>query len=154
MKIQINSLAALERLIGGDTDVEIEIRNSIVQEFAKKHLKCIANKVDDMLKKFVEELNAKTAQELLDERGDVWRELRKAVNEKVTDIAKDEIKYQECGLREDWIRTQNETIENVLQRQFNKNFIEDVVDRILKEKMMNFVKEEKQRDRVNTVRDK
>ena len=38
-KIQINSLEALERLIGGDTDVEIEIRNSIVQEFAKKHLK-------------------------------------------------------------------------------------------------------------------
>ena len=38
-KIQINSLGALERLIGGDTEVEIEIRNSIVQEFAKKHLK-------------------------------------------------------------------------------------------------------------------
>lgn len=27
MKLQINSLAALERLIGGDTEVEIEVRN-------------------------------------------------------------------------------------------------------------------------------
>lgn len=43
MKLQINSLEALERLIGGDTEVEIEIRNNIVQSFAKKHLKAIAN---------------------------------------------------------------------------------------------------------------
>ena len=41
MKIQINSLEALERLIGGDTQVEIEIRNSIVQEFTKKYLKSL-----------------------------------------------------------------------------------------------------------------
>lgn len=37
--IQINSLEALERLIGGDTNTEINIRNSVVQEFSKKHLK-------------------------------------------------------------------------------------------------------------------
>lgn len=43
MKLQINSLQALERLIGGDTNVEIEIRNNIVQEFAKKHLKALVN---------------------------------------------------------------------------------------------------------------
>ena len=43
MKIQINSLEALERLIGGDTKLEIEIRNSIVQEFTKKYLKSIVN---------------------------------------------------------------------------------------------------------------
>lgn len=42
MKIQINSLAALERLIGGDTEVEIEVRDSIVQNFSKKHLKTVA----------------------------------------------------------------------------------------------------------------
>jgi hypothetical protein len=43
MKLQINSLEALERLIGGDTEVELEIRNNIVQAFAKKHLKAIVN---------------------------------------------------------------------------------------------------------------
>lgn len=42
IKIQLNSLDALERLIGGDSTVEVEIRNSIVQEFAKRHLKSIA----------------------------------------------------------------------------------------------------------------
>lgn len=42
LTIQINSLEALERLIGGDTQVEIDIRNNIVQAFAEKHLKALA----------------------------------------------------------------------------------------------------------------
>lgn len=36
--LQINSLQALERLIGGDAQVEVDARNSVVQNFAKKHL--------------------------------------------------------------------------------------------------------------------
>jgi hypothetical protein len=43
MKLQLNSLASLERLIGGDTEVELDIRNNIVQAFAGKYLKDIAN---------------------------------------------------------------------------------------------------------------
>lgn len=43
MQIQINNLAALERLIGGDSQLEFEIRNNIVQAFAHKHLKPLAN---------------------------------------------------------------------------------------------------------------
>jgi hypothetical protein len=43
LTIQINNLEALERLIGGDSEVEIEIRNSVVQNFAEKHLKPLAN---------------------------------------------------------------------------------------------------------------
>ena len=39
--IQINSLEALERLIGNDAELEINIRNAIVQKFTKKHLKAI-----------------------------------------------------------------------------------------------------------------
>lgn len=42
MKVQINDLAALERLIGGDTEVEMDIRNNIVQKFVNKHLKGLA----------------------------------------------------------------------------------------------------------------
>lgn len=43
LTIQINNLEALERLIGGNTEVEIEVRNSVVQKFAEKHLKPLAN---------------------------------------------------------------------------------------------------------------
>lgn len=42
MKIQIASLEALERLIGNDNELEIELRSSIVQDFTKKHLKALA----------------------------------------------------------------------------------------------------------------
>lgn len=41
--LQINSLDALERLIGGDADVEVELRNNIAAKFAEKHLKQLAN---------------------------------------------------------------------------------------------------------------
>lgn len=50
IKLQINSVEALERLIGGDSEVEIEIRGNIVQEFAKRHLKSIANDVLNPIK--------------------------------------------------------------------------------------------------------
>lgn len=43
MKVQINSLEALERLIGNDNEMEIAVKQSILNEFAKKHLKSIAN---------------------------------------------------------------------------------------------------------------
>lgn len=41
IKIQIG-LEALAALIGGDTEVEMEIRNGIVQEFTRRYLKGIA----------------------------------------------------------------------------------------------------------------
>lgn len=43
LTIQINNREALERLIGGDSEVEIDIRNSVVQKFAERHLKALAN---------------------------------------------------------------------------------------------------------------
>jgi hypothetical protein len=41
-KIQINNLEALERLIGNDNEIEMDIRQNIVEAFTKKHLKNIA----------------------------------------------------------------------------------------------------------------
>jgi len=38
MKIQLDE-KALERLIGGDSDIEVELRSNVVQAFAKRHLK-------------------------------------------------------------------------------------------------------------------
>lgn len=55
MKIQINSLQALERLIGGDNEIEIEIRNSVVQDFASKHLKSVAD--SDGFKKRINDIS-------------------------------------------------------------------------------------------------
>ena len=64
MKIQINSLEALERLIGGDTELEIDIRHSVVDAFTKKHLRAIANEehVRRMSSAISVELNDKFAE--------------------------------------------------------------------------------------------
>jgi hypothetical protein len=43
MRLELN-LPALERLIGGDTELELELRKQIIQEFAKRHLKEEADK--------------------------------------------------------------------------------------------------------------
>ena len=65
-RLQINSLAALERLIGNDTALELEIRQNIAEEFAKKHIKCLA-----------EEFSATTA-------GKFAKEMREQVNDEVS----------------------------------------------------------------------
>lgn len=55
IKVQLNSLKALERLIGGDSEIEIEIRNSIVQEFTKRYLKALVT--EDHIKTLRTELD-------------------------------------------------------------------------------------------------
>lgn len=60
MKIQINSLEALERMIGGDNEMEFEIRQSVAEAFAKKYLKGLAtvfmqNGVPKAMKKIIED---------------------------------------------------------------------------------------------------
>jgi hypothetical protein len=42
VKIQINHLEALERLIGNNSDLEVELRNNVVDKFEKKYLKGLA----------------------------------------------------------------------------------------------------------------
>jgi N12 class adenine-specific DNA methylase len=72
IKIQINSAEALERLIGGDTELEIEIRNSIVQNFTRKHLKSLVNH-------------------------DIMLNVRKAVSEEIKEQFFDELKVGNWG---------------------------------------------------------
>lgn len=42
MKLDLN-LPALERLIGGDSEAEVNLRQQVVEEFAKKHIKNLVN---------------------------------------------------------------------------------------------------------------
>lgn len=42
MKMQLDA-AALERLLGGQTEIEVELRSAVVQAFAKQHLKAVAS---------------------------------------------------------------------------------------------------------------
>lgn len=63
LTIQINNLEALERLIGGDSQVEIDIRNSVASRFANKHLKPLLNNTGNILS----EIRAETLKHAQDE---------------------------------------------------------------------------------------
>jgi len=65
LTLQINSLEALERLIGDDTQTSVDIRNSVVQKFAEKHLKALAN--SDTINKFCNELRATIQQDMMNQ---------------------------------------------------------------------------------------
>ncbi len=45
--IQINSLEALERLIGNDEELRVSLRNSVIQNFSKTYFKNIANEISE-----------------------------------------------------------------------------------------------------------
>lgn len=53
IKIQLNSLEALERLIGGDSELEFELRNKIVQDFSRRHLKSLVNAAGEDMQRAV-----------------------------------------------------------------------------------------------------
>jgi hypothetical protein len=74
VKLQINSLDALNRLIGGDSELELQLRQQVVAEFAKKYLKSIV--LDEWFQKWMESLKAdlqKTFQTMVKEAiGEVY----------------------------------------------------------------------------------
>ena len=49
--LQINSIDVIERLIGGDSEVEVDIRNNVVQRFAEKHLKATERSIQPYIEK-------------------------------------------------------------------------------------------------------
>jgi hypothetical protein len=51
MRLELN-LPALERLLGGDTEVELHLRHQIVEEFTRKNIKSLIN--DETLRKLTE----------------------------------------------------------------------------------------------------
>jgi len=65
VKIQINSLAALERLLGDDAKMEIEVRQSVVEAFARGFVKNIANA--DAVAKVIEDLKDFVKREVVEE---------------------------------------------------------------------------------------
>ena len=81
IKIQINSLEALERLIGGDTELELELRKSCVYEFAKRHLKHIGEEEIKLAESEVVKAVQKEANEALLNYG---RYISNRLNTKVT----------------------------------------------------------------------
>jgi hypothetical protein len=145
IKIQINSLEALERLIGGDSQLELEIRNNIVQEFSKKHLKPIAEQLDSRL----ESTATAVYNEVVEKRfgrasgygyGKTYQlnsDIREAINQEVAVSIKqavgDSIKDQ----------VENINLEKMIQKAIDHKFnvqVNDMVNEMVRERIANIIK--------------
>lgn len=67
VKIQINSLEALERLIGGDSDLEVQLRQNVAEKFSVKYIKALAH--DKLTASFGSKLKDEVISEFFDKSG-------------------------------------------------------------------------------------
>jgi len=79
---------ALKQLLGGDTEIEIELRNCIVQEFTRKHLKGIVD--DDFKKEINDYLNDKYVGLKQQYREQVQQAIDKEVTANIVKLVKKE----------------------------------------------------------------
>jgi hypothetical protein len=108
VKLQINSLEALERLIGGDSQFEMELRNSVVQSFANKHFNAVVR--DEHFQKELEKTKKAVTAEVEKEIAEVksgWN--NKSV--KLSDDIKNAIKHQVTYVVRDAVREYTESNE-------------------------------------------
>lgn len=116
LTIQINNLEALERLIGGNSEVEIEVRNSVVQRFAEKHLKPLAN--------------SEAIQ-------NTFSSIKKELNEKVEKSINDQI----CSFKQEWYGKPTITgVKPEVQAEINRK-VRDYFDKIVHEAIQKAIDE-------------
>ena len=137
MKIQLDA-KALEALIGGNTEAEIEIRGSIVQAFAKKYLKAVANEhivqkakytVEEFVRKEIASISWSTVS--LDAR--VVAHIRQAVIEAVDAIIDDQIETIKIDLSRrvtSAAKKLTDLMDTKISNQLNAATIKEINDRV------------------------
>jgi hypothetical protein len=128
-KIQINSLAALERLIGGEAETEIEIRNSVVQEFAKKHLRAIADQklptyIGALMQEVTKEAHAALGLPVGGMNGLINSEMR----QKIRDTVRHELNVYLATVADETIQEYAKTIAESMKEAMNEKAFEYAVN--------------------------
>ena len=141
-KIQINSLEALERLIGNDNELEIQLRTAVVQEFATKHLKAIANETivknasnsirEEIKSEMFDIVNKSTYNEKLTLKEKYLSQLQSTISTLVKDIINE---YVSEKLNIDEI---NNTIKKRLEFA-SESILDDLAPQVLDRKLDRFV---------------
>ena len=139
---------ALERLLGGDTEVEAELRNCVVQEFAKKHLKAIANSevFQGFVKKEIDKMRlaAELAvnEAIFDTKKDSWNRvvtngfkegLKKQIAKDVSFAFEQELGRQLNKMIDERLNGLTETVEGYIDSKV-KNYGKYTIDKMVEEK--------------------
>lgn len=110
LTLQINSVQAIERLIGGDTAMELSLRHAVVAEFIKRHLVNLVTKETAVAlathrKEVQEEILRCLEREGTDHRGCITgpyilrKETKEAIRAVACDLMKEEVQ-KSVGLLE------------------------------------------------------
>ena len=93
--IQINSIEVLERLIGGNTELEVDLRNSVAQAFATKHIKKFQAVLDEAIQKEIEALQFAIVRTHKSRWNvDIHPDIKKDIQETVTPYIKHQIRQE------------------------------------------------------------
>ena len=148
IKIQLNSKEALDRLIGGDSEIELTLRNNIVQEFAKTHLKSLVN--DEVISKSINKVKSDLELQILNEFYDKERvnyytdkfKLKETVKEKfkieLNTIFSELIRESVNSFREELNKKLTEVSDDMFNRIKNSQY-DDIINSKVKMKLKEIV---------------
>lgn len=148
MKIQINSKEALERLIGDDKEMEIAIKNAVINQFAKQYLKSVAN--DEIMRELkvavLAEVEAEVARHV--ERAPVYgvsqfkaraglkEAIQNATKEALRDLVKETIENQMPAVEEEVKQALGYKLDIICDRVSERN-----IDRLVQNKLRKLIEE-------------
>jgi hypothetical protein len=152
MKVQINSLEAFNRLIEGDKEMEISIKSAIINDFATRYIKSVANseiidKVKQEVLKAIEKTDyfgmlreVDTSSWFKDHRlsHKVEKLVEEEVKSKVYNIIFDKVAEAEARL-EEVINQRLESMSNFIIGRLGEEAIKNALTRILQEKLKKVV---------------
>ena len=137
------SLSALNRLLGGDSELEVVLRHQVVAEFAKRHLKEVAETAsyENACKQIMQAIN-EAAKEMFDVenmaaermrlvvgnrlRSEITSLVRKQTQEAVDEALKGVIKYQS----QYWAKEINAAVEKAVNAEIETQIKEGIQKRL------------------------
>lgn len=148
MKIQINSKEALERLIGDDKEMEIAIKNAVINQFAKQYLKSVANSmiIEDLKRAVCREVSAMVEQYV--EKTSSWArlevfakpELKEAIDNAakaaMSELIKERVKEQMAKVNQEVGHRLNYELDIICDRVSERN-----IDRLVQNKLRKLIEE-------------
>lgn len=148
MKIQINSKEALERLIGDDKEMEIAIKNTIIDRFAKQYLKSVANSeiVRELKVAVLAEVEAEVARHVerlptygiscFKARTELKEAIKNAAKEALRDLVKETIEEQMSDVEKEVKQLLGYKLDIICDKVSEQN-----IDRLVQRKLRKLIEE-------------
>lgn len=149
LTLQINSLPALERLIGGDTELELDIKHSIIEVFSKKYIKNLVTDtaIERVGKLVTKELDGQLIEEVRHSWSTSYRltdstkkifegEFESLLTKRIVELIQELIKTKDINSQiEKLLEDQTDYIINKLSDSILEDKLNRLVEKRLKEKL-------------------